>query len=46
MLTGAGATVGDREVYLWFSLEAVIIVSDGQELRINGMQADLLEAAA
>ena len=46
VLTGPGSTVGDREVYLWFALESVLTVSDGQELRINGMQADLLEAAA
>lgn len=48
VLTSDGSSVGDRWVYLWFELEddsgvlQEAKVSNGQEIKVNGMRADLL----
>ena len=44
VLTGPGATVSSRKVYLWIDLVSARTVSDGQELRINGITAEMLQA--
>lgn len=43
VLTEPGSNVGSRKVYLWFDLESPRTISDGQELRINGIKVESKE---
>ena len=44
VLTNDDGTIPDRKVYLWFDLLTDRLISDGQQLQINDMTAELIEA--
>lgn len=44
VLTDDNVTISSRKVYLWFDLLSEKVLSDTQELQINGMIAELIEA--